>query len=200
MKFLIFNAAVVAALAYLFTGGELSVGPMLDKARDLVSGMTSKAEPLPVTKATGAIVPNQLVEPAPIAIGKSEAPKIAPPASDRRAVDAPMPAVEPKRVSSPGPTAIAKAPQDPSLVPIPSGTPKPAPFVADEKDGLPFIDVEREVTRVEPKMVPKPAPAPVPMVATTPTPQFMNPSERRRELSKLARSMEDMFLRHSAND
>ena len=192
MKFLIFNAVVVAALAYLFTGGEFSVGPMLDKARDLVS----ETAPISPTKPTAAMVPKQLVATAPIATDYSEAPKIAPLVSDRRAANKPK--AEPRRELSPAPTVIAKASLDPSLVPIPSGTPKPAPFVAEDKDGLPLIDVEREVARVEPKMVPKPAP--VPMVATAPPPQFMNPSERRRELIKLARSMEDMFLRHSSSD
>ena len=179
MKFLIFNAAVIAALAYLLTGGEISVAPMLDKARGLVSETAVKTSSLPAVKASPAPAPKRTVEAAPI-------------------VEAPKPIVGPKREPLPAPTVIAKASPDPSFVPIPASTPKPAPFVADDKDGLPLIDVEREVARVEPKMAPKPAPASV--VATAPPPQFMNPSERRRELIKLARSMEDMFLRHSASD
>ncbi|MBT6138929.1 MAG: hypothetical protein HOH65_15775 [Rhodospirillaceae bacterium] len=198
MKFLIFNAAVIAALAYLFTGGDFSATPMLDTARDLISKVTAKAAPLPVTKATAAIVPKQLVTTAPIATDKSEAPRIALPVSDRRAVDTPKLKVEVKREPSPAPAVIAEVPREPSLVPIPASTPELAPFTGTDKDGLPLIDVEREVARVEPKIVPIPAPAP--MAVTAPTPQYMSPSERRRELSKLARAMEDMFLRHSASD
>jgi hypothetical protein len=194
MKFLIFNAAVIAALAYLFTGGELSVAPILDKARDLVSEAAVKAAPLPVANTASDFTPKSTVEVVPVV----EAPKSVPRNIGHRADKTPKPTVEPERESSPVPTMIAKAPKGPSPVSIPAGTPKPAPFISDDKDGLPLIDVEREVARVVPKMVPIPASAPV--TATAPTPQFMSPSERRRELSKLARAMENMFLRHSASD
>lgn len=190
MKFLIFNAAVIAALAYLFTGGELSVAPILDKARDLVSEATAKAAPLPVAKSASDFMPKSAVEAAPVV----EAPKIVPRNIDHRADKN----LKPKREASTVPTMIAKAPKGPSPVAIPTGTPKPAPFVTGDKEGLPLIDVEREVARVVPKMVPIPASAPV--TATAPTPQYMSPRERRRELAKLARAMEDIFLHHSAGD
>jgi len=97
MKFLVFNAVVIAALIFLFNGGNWDNDWSLQGLRDL--SFSRAAPPAPVTAKAAAPKPEPKIPAPEVASVKPAAPEPAPPPPDvikRRAVVlAPQPDEEP---------------------------------------------------------------------------------------------------------
>lgn len=214
MKYLVFNAVVLAALVYLFNDGELPRLASLEEGRarlfalvgDLDRGLADARAP-----ATADQVPRE-------------------PQPDRTSAETPRPdvATAPAQPAPQRPDPeLAAAFEPQSIVEADAGADAGADDgTARASEPLPPLDGIREVPVLEPKPAPVPddtasrpvsprpseGPTTRAITAAVPTteappfeevaaaPSLMSPRERRRELTDLARSMEDLFLRSTVRE
>ena len=199
MKFLIFNIAVTAALVYLLIGeGQM---PGLDDVMSRTEKATTQ-----VTSTLAAMVTPERELPA-----KNE--RQSPP----KPVERLEPVLKSEEPSSddatPAAASVKPRPVSPNAqTRVPRAKPEAsAPAVTAAKPELAPLPAAQTVAMRQAKPVPVPispsdlrsvesAPAKNPRVlAEPPAPKFMTPAERRRELSKLARSAETLFLDRLSN-
>ena len=197
MKFLIFNIAVTAALVYLLIGeGQMpgldDVMSRTEKATTQVTsaivGMVTpeRQEPLVVRRPSTprALRPVPPTDPTPSSEDASpanETPMVA--SVDRHPEATVTPTLDPETQSD-VPTLTVTATK-PTLAPLPPAQtvtqrqvkPVPIPTTTSNLDSAPTV-----------------AAAKSPVVTETAAPKFMTPVERRRELAKLARSAETLFI------
>ncbi len=192
MRFLLFNVTVTAALIYLFT---------VDGTGDQTS-VKKKAENLFTTAKTtvGAVM--------------DKVPGISKEGTTITAIAAEIAKAPARKVATDRATAAAAPHRDTSIKPVASDQPKgPTVLAVVAKDELGDTQppplpsaVEVEPVRARPALAISQEPETenvaegVPYASTDPvtpsqeTPRFMTPRERRRELQRLARDMEDMFV------
>ena len=197
MKFLIFNIAVTAALVYLLIGeGKM---PSLDD----VMSRTEKATTQVTSTIAGMVTPERQKPPM---VGRPSVPR--PPQPIVRAE--PSPISEKAGLVNATPVVASVDPR-PTATVTPTLDPKtqsdvPSLTVTATKPTLAPLPPAQTVTQRQVKPVPVPtttsnlgsaptvATAKSPVFTETAAPKFMTPVERRRELAKLARSAEVLFI------
>jgi hypothetical protein len=173
MRFLLFNVTVTAALIYLFAVGGPGVAPSLKgKAEDLLATLTA---------AAGEAI-DKISDPSPGG-GSDELRGQATPESPRKGG-------QPDRTTALVPAAGELPAVDASRPPPPPPSPTAAPIEPERSKPLqaPTVSRKPEAARAAP------SPSADPVTPSRKRPRFMTPRERRRELQRLARDMEELFV------
>jgi hypothetical protein len=186
MKFFIFNIAVTAALLYLLIGeGQM---PNLDH----VMSRTEKATTQVASAIDGIVAPERQEQPTLRQPSAPQPPRVVMPAK-------PTPILKKKNPDSK--TSVVTSTLDPK--PRPDA---PSQMVTAIKTTPVPLPPAQTVAQRQVKQIPVPTisdslEAAPPMAASKSsaffepaTPKFMTPADRRRELSKLARSAERLFI------
>ena len=196
MKFILINAAIVAALAYWVVAGGSEPGGSRGAVADAVLKVTALADRA-VERVTALPAKPAAVEPAPVALPKPEAPKL-------ETTKAEAPTVEPPKAETPKteapPAGLPAAAPPPAVAPPVEVAPRPTNTVANQAAAVARLtpEVEKRRNEVLSEAPPKPsgrAPAKA-RVAVKDGEILMTPKERRRELDALVESMELVYLRH----
>jgi len=176
MKFLLFNVVVAASLGYLLLGEDrnATVAPILSK----IEAMTSVA----VETATAAVADQKPVLPL-------EVDKVKPAKVEATMIEAGKPvSAAPEKPAMPARRAPPPINQDVAVAPAPPLAPQTPAAPTGEAKKIASADPAAAQRRAEvlgdASSVADPAE----------TPQFMTPTERRRELARLAEDMELHFL------
>ena len=199
MKFLIFNISVTLALVYLLIGeGRMpglddvmsrtekvttqvtsTIAAMVTPERELPAKNERQSPPKPVERLEPVLKSEELTSDDATPAAASVKPRPASPNIERHDLGA--------NPEAPAPAGTAEKPE---LAPLPAAQtvamrqaiPVPVPSSPSDLRSVEFAASKKPRVLAEP-----------------PAPKFMTPAERRRELSKLARSAETLFLDRLSN-